>query len=122
MNQDDKRHHERVKLPFVVKYQLAQAGPGGRWNLVNPINMSESGICFLTMEEYGEGVGVKVLLTDPVKKMEHIFGCRVLRCVKAKGRPMFHETVVIIEDISDEAKGIYSNLLKEFGRGRRAEG
>lgn len=122
MNQEDKRHHERVKLPFVIKYQRSQAGPAERWNLVNPINMSESGICFLTMEEYGEGAGMKILLTDPVKKTEYMFGCSVLRCVQAKGRPMFYETVVIIESISDQAKSMYSNLLKEFGRGRRAEG
>ena len=122
MNQEDKRHHERVKLPLVIKYQNAQAGPGERWNVVNPINMSESGICFLTMEEYAQGAGMKILLTDPVKKTEYILGCSVLRCVKAKDRPMFHETVVIIEDISEETKRMYSHLLKEFGRGRRAEG
>ena len=118
MNQEDKRYHERVKLPYVIKYQSAQAGPGERWNLVNPINMSESGVCFLTMEEYREGAGMKILLTDPVKKTEYMFGCSVLRSVKAKSRPMFHETVVIIEEISSEAKAMYSSLLKEFSRGK----
>ena len=111
---EEKRRHERVKLPYVIKYQ--SVGAGERWDIVNPVNMSESGICLLTMEEYAAGSPMSVRLTDPVKQAEYIFGCKVLRCSKSPARPMFYETVLAIEEISDAARAMYAKLLTEFGK------
>jgi len=114
MNEENKRRHERIKLPYVIKYQSVQSESGEHWDSVVPVNMSESGICFLTMEKYMAGTGMKLLVTDPIKKNEYMFDCIVLRCVKSKTRPMFHETVVTIEEISDNTRKMFVNLLKAF--------
>jgi hypothetical protein len=114
MNDEDHRRHKRVKLHYTVKYRSTQSGLAENWDAVTPVNMSESGICFLTMEEYVIGSGMKLLVKDPVNNEEHIFDCEVLRSQKSPVRPMFYNTVVTIEHMPGPARDMYIKMLQGF--------
>ena len=121
MNDENKRRHERVKLPYVIKYRSAQSGSDERWDAVTPINMSESGICFLTMEEFAVGSAMKLLMINPELNNEHIVDCEVLRSEKSPARTMFYDTVVTIEHMTEEARDMYVKLLQEFISGEKGK-
>ena len=110
----EKRRHQRVKLPYMMKFRSAAPGANKNWDAVTPINMSESGICFLTVEEFPEGSGIQLHVSNPLGDEDLMYDCKVLRCKKSRNRSVFYETVVTIENMSDEAREIYAKLLRAF--------
>jgi len=130
MDHEDKRHYERIKLPYVIKFRSAEQDLLPQWDAVSPIDMSEVSICFFTIEEFKEGSKVQLLVTNPILKEERVYDCRVLRCEKSMNRWMFYKTVVAIENMPDDARETYLKVLHAFleeinknkkGRRRRSE-
>ena len=110
----EKRRHQRVKLPYMMKFRSVQPGTNKNWDAVTPVNMSESGICFLTMEEFAVGTDIEFYVSNPLSDEKLVYECKVLRCKKAKARSVLFETVVTIENMSEEAKEVYTKLLNAF--------
>lgn len=106
----NKRKHARVKLPYVIKYRTSEKD----WDAANPIDMSESGICFLTAQSFAPETPMQLRVRNPILQEEHIYECKVLRSTQLIDRPMFYETVLVIENLTDEARGAYIKLLNEF--------
>ena len=114
MDGQEKRRHRRVKLPYMMKFRSAKSGASKNWDAVTPINMSESGICFLTVEEFPVGTDLQVHVSNPLGDEELVYDCKVLRCRQSVSRSVFFETVVTIENMSDQAREIYMKLLHAF--------
>ena len=114
MDNKNQRRHERIKLPYVIKFRTPENKSFESWDAVNPINMSESGICFFTVFGFATGIPMQLLVTNPIQMEERVYDCKVLRSERSPTRPMFYETVVVIENVADDAKEIYSKLLKAF--------
>ena len=110
----EKRRHQRVKLPYMMKFRSAQPGARKDWDAVTPINMSESGICFLTVEEFPVGTDIQFHVSNPLGDEDLMYDCKVLRCHRSTARSVFFETVVTIENMSDQAREIYMKLLHAF--------
>jgi len=110
----EKRRHQRVKLPYMMKFRSAKPGASKNWDAVAPINMSESGICFLTVEEFPVGDDIQLYVSNPLGGEELVYECKVLRCRRSKARSVFFETVVTIEEMSDQARETYTKLLRAF--------
>jgi len=111
---DNKRRDQRVKLPYVIKFRSVDSQSHKNWDAVNPINMSKSGICFLTVDMFHEGDEMELLVRSPMLQEERVYKCKVLRSIQSESRPMFYETVVTIEDMDDDAREVYEKLLKIF--------
>lgn len=114
MDGQEKRRHQRVKLPYMMKFRSAAPGARKNWDAVTPINMSESGICFLTVEEFPAGTDIQFHVSNPLGDEALVYDCKVLRCKKSRKRSVFFETVVTIENMSDQARKIYAKLLRAF--------
>ena len=114
MDGQEKRRHQRMKLPYMMKFRSTKPGAGKNWDAVTPINMSESGLCFLTVEEFPAGTGIQLYISNPLGDEELVYDCKVLRCHRSKARSVFFETVVTIEEMSDQAREIYAKLLRAF--------
>ncbi|MBN1870408.1 MAG: PilZ domain-containing protein [Candidatus Omnitrophica bacterium] len=110
----EKRRHQRVKLPYTMKFRSNAPGSKETWDAVTPINMSESGICFLTTEKFPEETEMQLLISTPLENEKLLYDCKVLRCTACKARSIFFETVVTIEHMSDRARTIYAKLLYAF--------
>lgn len=120
-NSENKRRYERIKLPYVIKFRCVQPHAQTDWDVVNPIDMSENGICFLTVDKFipGYKIQLHVLLTNSILMEERIYDCRVLRCDQSKLRSMFHKTVVTIENMADDAREVYFKVLHAFSEEAR---
>ena len=116
MNGRERRRHRRVKLPYMMKFRSTRPGAKEVWDAVTPINMSESGICFLTVEELPVESGIQFNITNPLGDEELIYECKVLRCNRSKTRSVFFETVITIERMPDQAREIYTKLLDAFSK------
>jgi hypothetical protein len=116
MDGREKRRHRRVKLPYMMKFRSTRPGAKEAWDAVTPINMSESGICFLTMEPLPVGSGIQFNITNPLGAEELTYECKVLRSRKSKTRSVFFETVITIERMPDQAREIYTKLLAAFSK------
>ncbi len=114
MDGQEKRRHQRVKLPYMMKFRSAAPGARKNWDAVTPINMSESGICFLTVEEFPPGTDIQFHVSNPLGDEDLVYDCKVLRCKQSKARSVFFETVVTIENMPDQARTIYTKLLRAF--------
>jgi len=121
MENENKRRHERVKLPYILKFRSGQSKSHQHWDAVTPINMSKSGICFITMEAFQAGATMELLVTNPILKEERVYECKVLRSTQLPLRPMFYETIVTIEKMSDDSKETYFKLLQAFSDGQKSE-
>ena len=98
----------------MMMFLSTKPGAGKNWDAVTPINMSESGICFLTVEEFPAGTGIQLYISNPLGDEELVYDCKVLRCHRSKARSVFFETVVTIEEMSDQARETYTKLLRAF--------
>ena len=87
---EEKRRHQRVRLPYVMKFRSQGSQ---HWDAVTPINMSESGIRFFTLEEFAPDSKMELLVTNPVIKEERTYECKVLRSQKSERRRAFYETI-----------------------------
>ena len=114
MDGKEKRRHQRVKLPYMMKFRSIKPGAKKNWDAVTPINMSESGICFLTVQEFPVGTDIQFYISNPLGDEELVYDCKVLRCTQSESRSVFFETVVTIEEMSDQAREIYIKLLHAF--------
>ena len=113
-NGEEKRRHQRVRLPYVIKFRNLDSKVHEDWDAVTPINMSESGIRFFTLNEFTPETNMQLLVTNPVIKEERTYDCKVLRSERSKNRGVLYETVVIIEHIDEKAKESYLKVLNAF--------
>ena len=121
MEHHDKRRHERVKLPYVIKFRSLESKLYEDWDAVTPINMSESGIRFFTLHQFAPESKMQLLVTNPVIREARTYDCKVLRSEKSKNRGALYETVVIIEHIDDDAREAYLKVLDSFIHGHGLE-
>ena len=121
MNNNEKRRHKRVRLPYVLKFRSLASNAPKNWDAVNPVNMSESGICFLTMEQFIPNTEMFLLVTNPALAEERIYDCKVLRSEKFQNHSPLYETAVTIENMDDDAKKAYQEILKAFMNGTKGE-
>ncbi len=117
MDDSNKRRHERVRLPYVIKFRNLVSKAHQNWDAVTPINMSESGIRFFTLHEFTPETRMQLLVTNPVIKEARTYDCKVLRSEKSKNRGALYETVVIIEHIDEDARTSYLKVLDAFIHG-----
>ncbi len=113
----EQRRHERVKIPYVLKFCRREAGAPTNWDAVKPINVSESGICFLTTDRFTSGTEMHLLVTNPMLAEERVYDCKVLRSGKPQDHSRFYETVVTIENMDDDARRAYLKMLESFSVG-----
>jgi hypothetical protein len=115
MENEEKRRHQRVKLPYVLKFRSLASNAPKNWDAVNPIDMSESGVCFLTVEQFIPGTDMFLLVANPTLGEERVYDCKVLRSEQAPDRSRFYKTVVTIENLDEETRKAYRKMLEAFG-------
>ena len=121
MNGQEKRRHERVRLPYVLKFRSLASNASKNWDAVNPIDMSESGVCFLTAEQFVPGTDMFLLVNNPTLAQEKVYDCKVLRSEQAPGRGRFYKTVVTIENMDDDSHKAYQKMLNDFRSAQKKE-
>jgi hypothetical protein len=120
MNGQEKRRHERIRIPYILKFRSLASNASRNWDAANPIDVSEKGICFLSAEQFIPGTDMFLLATNPLIEEERIYDCKVLRSDPTQEGSHFFKTVVTIENMDEETRKAYRKLLETFIQARKA--
>jgi hypothetical protein len=107
---ENKRHDPRIRKPLIIRFR-DPAFPDAGWEVVSSLNISRSGMCFLTMKKYAPGteLGLQLKSAELGKEIELIG--RVVRSDSSKKVKIFFETAVNFSDIAPEARELFEKLI-----------
>ncbi len=111
MPPENKRKYQRVRKPLIIRFR-DPLSPQGLWEVVSSLNISQIGICFLTMKQYSTGVDLELKMTNAELGREIDFMSRVVRSEPSRKAKVFFETAVTFGELDSQARGLFERIIK----------
>jgi hypothetical protein len=113
---EEKRKAKRINKALFARYVTGLSATSEKWDMVNIKNISETGMCFPTSENFSAGQILTILIKIPLRPQEWIefkskvVGCEKIRPYSAESTVEMYVLRVEFMDVKEEFK----QLLKQY--------